>query len=31
MNREITIREFEELLNLRVHMVSLQNRGLVHE
>lgn len=31
MNREMTTEEFEELLNLRVHTVSLQNRGLVYE
>lgn len=31
MDREFTIAEFEELINLRIHMVSLQSQGVVYE
>ena len=31
MDRELTIAEFEELINLRIHMVSLQSQGVVYE
>lgn len=31
MDRELEIAEFKELLNLRVHAISLQNRGMVYE